>query len=696
MKTFKLKLSIVLTMAIVLLLTSCVSDKLQDEIVSVNPADFNFKTTKEFEVSVTTLNNGNSPMSGVYVELYTKNPLKNDGSLIADSEDYLIFKGITNANGSVITKIAPPSYVDSLSVIVNHVGLPNYKAVKLSSAKIDVVVGGSSSQNSKSNVALSKVKQVGIWFSALLGTQSDFKFYSNWSTAGIPNMLEKVNDEISNEFLADINASLPERIKLPVSHPEYISSEDDGSIVLVEDAEVWITFVHEGAGYLNTLGYYTYPTANPPVTTKDITNSTLIFPNASFSGSGGGLKSGNKVQLLYFNGEKYTNLFPAGTTVAWIFRSNGWNGKGIGTGYNTFYSDKRFNPEPDALKKHNVVLKDDVRKLFLIGFEDIRRDQASDDDFNDGVFYATASPYTAVKSGIYKSIATPKDSDKDGVLDGSDEYPNDPTRAFNNYYPGNGKVGTLAFEDLWPYKGDYDFNDLVVDYNFNQITNAKNEIAAIEAEFTVRAIGASFKNGFGIELNTSADNILSVTGQKLTENIINLAPNGTEYKQEKAVIIAFDNAFSVTPHPGNGLSVNTVTGEKYQTPGTVKLKIEFKTPVSFKELGTAPFNPFIFVNGDRSKEIHLPASKPTSLANMSLLGSGNDNSDASKGKYYQSDKYLPWAINIPTKFDYPAEKEDITLSFYNFNKWTASSGFNYMDWYLNLNGYRDTKKIFVK
>jgi hypothetical protein len=35
-------------------------------------------------------------------------------------------------------------------------------------------------------------------------------------------------------------------------------------------------------------------------------------------------------------------------------------------------------------------------------------------------------------------------------------------------------AGTLAFEDLWPSTGDYDFNDLVVDYDFKIIKTIKN------------------------------------------------------------------------------------------------------------------------------------------------------------------------------------------------------------------------------
>jgi hypothetical protein len=43
---------------------------------------------------------------------------------------------------------------------------------------------------------------------------------------------------------------------------EYLSSTDNGNIELIADAEVWITFVHEGAGYKNALGYYTHKNDN--------------------------------------------------------------------------------------------------------------------------------------------------------------------------------------------------------------------------------------------------------------------------------------------------------------------------------------------------------------------------------------------------------------------------------------------------
>jgi LruC domain-containing protein len=82
------------------------------------------------------------------------------------------------------------------------------------------------------------------------------------------------------------------------------------------------------------------------------------------------------------------------------------------------------------------------------------------------------------------------------------------------------------------------------------------------------------------------------------------------------------------------------------------------------------------------------------LADVSKFGTGDDDSNPATGKYYMSDNALPWAINLPVKFDYPAEKEDITKAFLKFNDWVASRGFNYMDWYQNKNGYRQASKLY--
>lgn len=692
MKSINFRSLLFVLVGLSLSLTSCLNDQYNQILSSSSTADFDFKTTQSINVSVSTLNNANQPINGAHVKLFTKNPINPDGTLKADNESYLIYTGTTNSAGELQCSISPATTVDSLTVLVDQIGLPQLQTLKLSSSDVKFVIGGSS----PSNIRAKSAKQQNVTVLGLPTPNLVNGWYTlgTWDNQGVPNYLSLPDDIIPNSLMSDLTATLPEYQSILKTHPTFLDGTNDGNVKLFQDAEVYLTFLHEGAGYTSTLAYYTYPTATPPTSVNDIKNRIVIFPNSSYMNSGGGLKSGNKVKLLYLDPvtNKYSNIFPAGTSVGWVLHAMGWNGniKSDNPTY-TYYSDYMFNPELDpTLRKHNVILNDEARKLLIVSFEDMRRDQGSDNDFNDVVFYATTNPLTAIQPNLYKSIGSQLDTDGDGVPDISDDYPTDPSRAHNNFYPSKGQNGSLAFEDLWPSKGDYDFNDLVVDYNFNQITNAQNQIVEVDAQITERATGTFYHNAFGIEFNTDPSNVVSVSGEHISKNYLNIASNGTEAKQSKAVIIAFDDAWDLLT------SYNTITGNPYSAPHVINLNIRFTKPINPTTFGTAPYNPFIIINGTRAKEVHLAGSAPTSLADLSLLGTGDDNSNITTGKYYMSNKYLPWAINIPVQFDYPAEKQDITKAYLNFNSWATSKGTTKTDWYVNKAGYRDATKIFIK
>ena len=683
-----------------------------DNVNTSSSSGFDYRTIREYTVHIRTQNASNQFLKNVYVELYTANPMNEAGLLIEKSSDLLIFKGMTNERGIMSCKISPATTVDSLYVLTRQIGLPTLSTVALQSEIVEYTIGGGTIPASapsamgimKAKPTVPKVKKT-----------SDDKYYilGNWHNTGVPNYLAD-DDVVEQSLLDDINTSLPEQKALSVSHPEYLTGTEDGKIKLIEDAEVWVTFIHEGASYLNSLLYYTYPTGNAPATANDITDPTILFPNLSFSGSGGNLKTGNKVQLFYLDpatGE-YTNVFPAGVTISWMLKAHAWKNNKVDVGNNTFYSDLHLNPETDPnLRKHAIILRDDARKLLVVGFEDIQRDKRSDNDFNDAIFYSTVTPYKAVDlsdlpeldtdggsgSGSGTGPTPNPDRDNDGVKDDLDEYPDDASKAFNNYYPSKNGTGTLAFEDLYPHRGDYDFNDMVIDYNFNQITNATNQVVELDMKLTLRAIGASFFNGFGFQFNTLPANIKSVVGQRITEDILKLSDNGTEANQSKAVIMVFDNAFNILTHPGQGsMGVNTTPGAIYVEPVELNLNVKLTSPVSVVDFGTPPYNPFIFVDKDRSREVHLPTYAPTDLADQSLFGTGDDDSDPETGKYYTSSKYHPWAINLPVRFDYPAEKEDITETYLYFNVWANSKGEKFDDWYIKNEGYRSVKKVYTE
>jgi LruC domain-containing protein len=265
----------------------------------------------------------------------------------------------------------------------------------------------------------------------------------------------------------------------------------------------------------------------------------------------------------------------------------------------------------------------------------------------------------------------------------------------DNFFPATG-LGTLAFEDLWPGKGDYDFNDLVIDYQFEINSSADNYIEKVTGTFIIKAFGAGYQNGFGFQLSDAIDaSDLSVSGYSITENYINLSSNGTEAGQSAPTIIVFDNAYNEMQHPGVGIGVNTEPSAPYVAPKTLTVTIEFPADTyTWNDLDIANFNPFIIVNQDRSVEVHLPGYAPTDLADLSLFGTEDDASNLSQGKTYVTSNNLPWAIHIYEQFDYPIEKQDIVWVHLKFVEWAESGGVAFPDWYKNLPGYRNNALIY--
>jgi len=683
-----------------LLLQGCLRDEFQ-ELDTIVPApekpysDFSFNVVSEYNITIKVLNSQNKPISAAILEVYQNNPFDGNGLLIGSYSKYLLFKGITNNDGTMSFTTNIPTITKKVYIVSKTIGVNEITEADLIGSSTTIVIGGS-------KIKSARLKSMGSPIPSV-SKVNGFYTLGTWSNLGVPNYLEYYDDEVDNALLADINATLPERVRLTESHPQYLLDNNDGNLSLTEDAEVWVTFVHEGAGWLNVLGYYSYPTNTPPLSKSSIRDLSVIFPNVSYSNSGGGLASGNKVKLYYLDPatNEYTSIFPAGTSIGWFIIAQGWSSstKTVTPGSYTHYSNYYLNSETDATKKrHNVLLYDSQRELLLLAFEDMNRDvnKGSDEDFNDALFYATVSPSTAVDIADYKPLDTPTDSDNDGVSDVFDEMPTIAQTAFNNYYPSPNTMGTLVFEDLWPYKGDYDFNDLVLDYQFNTLTNSDNLVTEIKAKILVKAIGASYHNGFGISINTAPSNIASVSGQRLTQNLVTVNSNGTEANQSKATIIVFDDAFNALPYPGTGLCVNTYEENPYVNPDTLFLTIKLVNPISLTSIGSAPFNPFLIVNQDRSVEIHLPNKEPTNLADITKFGQGQDNSSVSQKKYYLSDNSLPWAANFPESFTYPKEKESIIDGYNLFNSWAESRGYNYMDWYQEKSGYRNNSKLYTK
>ncbi len=315
-----------------------------------------------------------------------------------------------------------------------------------------------------------------------------------------------------------------------------------------------------------------------------------------------------------------------------------------------------------------------------------------------GTYYADPS------NGCKPLIVKNPDSDGDGVIDEEDDYPTDKYRAYNNYFPAKG-FSTLMFEDLWPSLGDYDFNDLVVDYKINRVTDAKGEIVEVIADLKTRAAGAGYRNGFGIEFTgIDPSKVIAVEGTKIKGGTVHkFDENGLESETKYVTFIAYDDVYNVLPHLGQGTTgVNTTPGGPFQEVNLQQVVVRFKVdgeagkggPVYLKEIGYENFNPFLVANQKRGHEIHLPGKQPTALVDKSLFGTADDtSSEGAKSMYRSKSGNLPWAMDVTENIPYLKEGYNFMKGYIKFSDWVKSSGSQYEDWYLDISGYRNSEAL---
>lgn len=177
----------------------------------------------------------------------------------------------------------------------------------------------------------------------------------------------------------------PERGNIHLEdHPAHeISFEGlPGTIEITEDAPVYITFIHNGAGWHNSFGYYTYPAGSPPASPDDL-ELEIVYPyvNKYINGPNAGQDRvmGDRIRL---GGNE--QVFEAGTVIGFYIIAQGWDPAGNQYSANpkhVVYTTPGFNPE--GVRKHVLFLEEQCNNIVL-GFEDML--EGSDEDFNDIIF----------------------------------------------------------------------------------------------------------------------------------------------------------------------------------------------------------------------------------------------------------------------------------------------------------------------
>ncbi|KZN34851.1 hypothetical protein N480_19860 [Pseudoalteromonas luteoviolacea S2607] len=486
---------------------------------------------------------------------------------------------------------------------------------------------------------------------------------------GKPDSMIYARDQYSSDFFQRISNALPEA----KVNEAFITGDEGSTIHLNEEAEVFITFIHEGAGYKNSFGYFTFDPQNPPTSAEEV-QETIVFPNLSYPH----LTNGHRVSI---------GTFPAGTSIGFFVAANGfWYYTGVKNWQIPYYySISSLNPEPtEELRQHCVLLYDEQEQEVVIGFEDLPRTWG-DNDFNDAVFSVTASPGSAISSTNLVTMPEANDSDADGIPDEQDEFPNNYRRSHSQYFPSETGVSTLAYEDNWPQRGDYDMNDLVVKQRIQTTLDADNLVSGFILHGWITARGAAFENGYGLRIMGSTPDLIesatiTIDGQSFDKS--------AEEFQSNAVLQLWSSTqvFTQTGQSGQCSHFNTVKTCNYFEPVPFTLDVTFAE--SQASLNVSDMDFFIFRTADRTIEVHMADYPPTDLFDQTRFGKVDDTSDANSNRYFRTADNLPWALTVSEEWNYPREYIDVLWAYPEYETWVESSGEQAQNWYLTSD--RDT------
>lgn len=456
---------------------------------------------------------------------------------------------------------------------------------------------------------------------------------------------QRIMAHLNAQRVIDQNASL-------LRNPKDINLRVPASAT--EGMSVNVTFMGEQAAYHNTFGYYYYEDKGEDYTLSpsefwDI-KKYIIIPNAETESMA--MLAGETVKLMYFdeNGNQ-SDKFPANYVIGWFLIGNGFgqyppNQYGTAglfydgyirnlpeNGYTSAnaYSQYRYSCMSDdqGADRRFISLYDTKSKLRVIGIEDDPQPKTPD-DYMDLVFVVQTS--LDLGGGELPPIG-PEDPKPDPAI-----------------WPVK---GTLAFEDVWPYGGDYDLNDVIIEYNRDITINRDNKVEKITETFKpVQKEGSAKRDNF---IACHYKNIGKVT---LPEGMILESATNSVVVETTAKAAAGKTYTVVRDLTGLGMTQTQVKED---------------------------FNPYLIASkyaAENRVEVHLPMFEMTSAANTDLMNKDN-------AYYIGAGGIFPFAINIPITGFIPADETiriDLEGQYPSFAKWANSKGENCKDWYLQDKG----------
>jgi len=507
-------------------------------------------------------------------------------------------------------------------------------------------------------------------------------------------------EDVPSSLMNEIGDLLPESNNAGAA---FLTDAYDGTLIMAADSTLTVTFLWEGAGFENTLGYMIYRKSSSGRYRVD--NRHLIFPNVSFAPDGA-LETGMVATLRDEEGEP--RVFEAGEKVGFFLISDGahtnqvknWSpyiklpktnpAKNLKFGEGLYTSIADLNPEVSQgyadLSDHMAIVQmqhedfNESERFFLMSFEDLNRTESSDEDFNDAVFILRSeSPDDIDAAGIFQYASG--DPDGDGAEAANDQMPWDADRALRTRYPTHGSY-SVAFEDNYPEIGDADYNDALVAYHYEYVTDSEGNLKDIVLTAHLIARGAAYDAqlelalpgldaGHGglaqVEYYLSGDAIIPVVEDPVSINDIT---NG-----DGLSLTMLPSTIDALPPLEGEVFTNTTASEMEREAAAARVVITFDTPLTPEQArDIQPDIVLSVVHDDGLYDIHIPgrdsySDRPSWLPSESGPGA------------YLDGNGMPWAMELPTDWRFPVEYIHVQWGYPQFMDWVASSGLENPDWY---------------
>lgn len=655
--------------ALVLALSSCLkTDVYQGDQESQKEFnDFDFSTVQNsVNLEVNYLNSGVE--ANVYFEVYGESPVTAGEYSYVKKEGILpLFSAYTNNNGVFTGNIELPTYLKKVyiytpaffaqTLIESEITNGNIKATDNSP---ESTKGSTKAADESATRATSTFWAHDSYMSTTQGTPEAYsdKRWKNW--LGSYNQYK--NGEIGYKYNGELAARSTDRlyeaqtqvINIHKSCPQEYRSYSD--MYINEDAEVAVTFLGQNTCWNCSMGYYYYKNGEEPASLNEA-DIVMLFPNTqdgqwrNYSTNvwqTAGIDRLTAVQLKYYphiadgNMEGATTTFPAGYKIGFVLANNAWSNRISGYGANHKYraatseglsvdnGGQTFGTPRTAVYKYGDWV--------MISFED----HVDDENFSDIVMTLKSNPVDAITD-----IVTVDPEDKK--------------------ITSTNLKGVYAFEDMWPSKGDYDMNDVMVRYEYGKTFDTDNLIYAETFTFKVFENIANNNNGLAFRLNSNGS-VSSTTCSVRKAGEKDFTEATLQYE-------AADNVYILTDNVKNNME------------GEYRITVNYSSPVQ-KE---SEIQPFIFKNEEGGKrwEVHLPKEKPTSKAVTSYFGTYDDASKPAQNIYYVREGSYPFAIylsgadveDLQKSLQKENERIPIDQLYSGYKNWVESNGTQNKDWY---------------